>query len=56
MVHGVNESSWDVPTWAPRGSTFLIDPQGTIVDVWEQVKPAGHPGEVLGALRVLSRF
>lgn len=37
-------------------STFLIDPQGTIVHVWEQVKPVGHPGEVLGALRVLSRF
>ena len=32
-------------------TTFLIDPEGTIVKVWEGVKPEGHSQEVLGALR-----
>lgn len=32
-------------------STFLINPSGTIVEVWETVKPLGHPEEVLNALR-----
>lgn len=31
-------------------TTFLIDPQGTIVKVWEGVKPEGHSKEVLEAL------
>lgn len=31
-------------------TTFLIDPQGTIVCVFENVKPAGHSREVLAAL------
>lgn len=34
-------------------STFLVDPEGTIVRVWETVKPAGHPEEVLESLRDL---
>lgn len=34
-------------------STFLIDPQGGIARVWETVKPAGHPDEVLAVLREL---
>jgi peroxiredoxin Q/BCP len=28
-------------------STFVIDPTGTIVHVWDKVKPATHPQEVL---------
>ncbi|WP_322509920.1 thioredoxin-dependent thiol peroxidase [Anaerolinea sp.] len=32
-------------------TTFLIDPQGMIVKVWEGVKPEGHSQEVLEALR-----
>lgn len=31
-------------------STFLIDPSGTVAYVWEKVKPAGHPEEVLTVL------
>jgi peroxiredoxin Q/BCP len=34
-------------------STFLIDQKGTIVHVWETVKPLGHPEEVLSVLRKL---
>lgn len=32
-------------------TTFLIDPQGIIVKVFEGVKPAGHAEEVLAALK-----
>jgi peroxiredoxin Q/BCP len=32
-------------------TTFLIGPDGVIERVWEGVKPAGHAGEVLAALR-----
>ncbi|HEY0787229.1 MAG TPA: peroxiredoxin [Thermoanaerobaculia bacterium] len=34
-------------------NTFLIDPKGTIVRVFEKVKPAGHSDEVLAALAEL---
>jgi peroxiredoxin Q/BCP len=33
-----------------RRNTFLIGPDGRIAHVWEKVKPAGHPEEVLAAL------
>jgi peroxiredoxin Q/BCP len=33
-----------------RRNTFLIGPDGRIARVWEAVKPAGHPEEVLAAL------
>lgn len=32
-------------------STFLVNPEGKVVQVWEKVKPAGHPEEVLTALQ-----
>lgn len=32
-------------------STFLIDPQGKIMHVWEEVKPEGHAEEVLEVLK-----
>lgn len=32
-------------------STFLIDPAGKVVRVWESVKPLGHPDEVLAVLQ-----
>ncbi len=35
-------------------TTFLIDPQGTIAKVFENVKPAEHSAEVLAALAELS--
>ncbi len=32
-------------------STFVIDPEGTIVAVWESVKPLGHAEEVLEIIK-----
>ena len=31
-------------------NTFLIDPTGKVVQVWQKVSPAGHSAEVLAAL------
>lgn len=36
-------------------NTFLIDPQGQLVRVFEKVKPAGHSDEVLAALAELQK-
>lgn len=36
-------------------NTFLIDPQGKLVRVFEKVKPAGHSEEVLAALDELRK-
>jgi peroxiredoxin Q/BCP len=36
-------------------NTFLIDPKGKLVRVFEKVKPASHSEEVLGALDELQR-
>lgn len=36
-------------------NTFLIDPQGNLVRVFEKVKPAGHSDEVLAALAELQK-
>ncbi len=36
-------------------NTFLIDPKGTLVRVFEKVKPAGHSEEVLAALAKLKK-
>ncbi len=32
-------------------STFILDPEGKIIKVWENVKPEGHAQEVLEFLR-----
>jgi peroxiredoxin Q/BCP len=32
-------------------STFLIDPEGILVKVWDNVRTAGHAEEVLGVVR-----
>jgi thioredoxin-dependent peroxiredoxin len=34
-------------------STFLIDADGVVRKVWKSVKPEGHDGQVLGALKAL---
>ncbi len=34
-----------------RRQTFLIDEQGDIEKIWRQVKPEGHPDQVLEAIR-----
>lgn len=36
-------------------NTFLIDPEGKLVRVFEKVKPAGHSDEVLAALAELQK-
>jgi len=36
-------------------NTFIIDPKGNIVKVFEKVKPAGHSEEVLAALATLQK-
>ena len=41
-------------TYSAR-NTFLIDPQGKLVRVFEKVKPAGHSDEVLAALAELQK-
>jgi peroxiredoxin Q/BCP len=35
-------------------TTFIIDARGRIAQVFEKVKPAGHAGEVLAALKQLA--
>jgi thioredoxin-dependent peroxiredoxin len=35
-------------------TTFLIDPQGKIAQVWENVKPANHSQEILAVLQAPS--
>lgn len=34
-------------------TTFLIDPKGTIVKIWENVKVKDHAEDVLNTLRAL---
>lgn len=34
-------------------STFIVDPEGMVVKVWEKVTPAGHADEVEKALKKL---
>jgi peroxiredoxin Q/BCP len=31
--------------------TFLIDPEGTITQMWDNVNPKGHANQVLEAIR-----
>ena len=43
--------SW-IPPYSQR-HTFLVDPEGTLRQVWTAVRPAGHSAEVLAALEAL---
>lgn len=43
--------SWIAP-YSQR-HTFLVDPEGTLRQVWTAVRPAGHSAEVLAALETL---
>ena len=36
--------------WGVKRSTFVIDAEGTVAKVWHNVKPDGHPEQVLAAL------
>ncbi len=40
--------------WGTERSTFLIDPEGTVVKIWRKVKVAGHVEEVLNTLKELA--
>ena len=46
--------TWVIFSHAAR-ETFLIDPNGTIAQVFPDVKPAGHSAEVLAALDKLQK-
>jgi len=41
--------------WGIERTTFLIDPAGVVVHVFEKVKPEGHGEEVAAALAALPR-
>ena len=36
--------------WGTARRTFLVDPEGRVARVWEQVKPQGHAAEIVAAL------
>ncbi|ADV65833.1 peroxiredoxin [Deinococcus maricopensis] len=52
-VYGVLEDAVveDEETRRLKRQTFLIDPQGVVVEHWTEVDPNTHAGEVLAALR-----
>ena len=51
-----DEEKKAVEAYGVRGRTsFLINPEGTIVKVYENVKPEGHAAEVLKDLHELQR-
>jgi peroxiredoxin Q/BCP len=54
-AYGVLEAKklYGKPVIGTNRSTFLIDPEGRIAKIWRDVRPAGHAGEVLGALTAL---
>ena len=57
--HGAADTwgTWQLKTRYGRSymgvarTTFLVDPGGRIARTWERVRPEGHAGEVLAALR-----
>jgi peroxiredoxin Q/BCP len=46
----VEKSMYGRTYWGNARTTFIIDPDGTVAQVLEKVKPAGHDDLVLGAL------
>lgn len=46
----VEKQNYGKTYWGTARTTFLVDPQGSIVRVWSKVKPEGHAAEVLAAL------
>ena len=44
----------DVAASHPKRISYLIDPEGMIVKVYDPVKPADHPAEVLADLETLA--
>lgn len=46
----VEKQNYGRTYWGTARSTFLVDPEGTIVRTWPKVKPEGHAADVLAAL------
>ncbi len=46
----VEKQNYGKTYWGTARSTFLVDPDGRIAQVWNKVKPGGHAAEVLAAL------
>jgi len=47
----VEKSSYGKTSWGIARSTFLVDPDGRIAQVWPKVTVDGHAAEVLETLR-----
>jgi peroxiredoxin Q/BCP len=46
----VEKQNYGKTYWGTARTTFLVDPNGRIAQVWNKVKPEGHAAEVLAAL------
>jgi thioredoxin-dependent peroxiredoxin len=46
----VEKHNYGKTYWGTARTTFLVDPEGRIAQVWPKVKPQGHAAEVLAAL------
>jgi peroxiredoxin Q/BCP len=46
----VEKQNYGRTYWGTARTTFLVDPNGRIAQVWNKVKPQGHAAEVLAAL------
>jgi peroxiredoxin Q/BCP len=46
----VEKQNYGKTYWGTARTTFLVDPEGRIAQVWNKVKPQGHAAEVLAAL------
>jgi len=51
----VQRSMMGRTTWGVARTTFIIDPQGTVAQVFPNVKVQGHSQAVLAALRAMAR-
>ena len=46
----VEKQNYGRTYWGTARTTFLVDPNGRIAQVWNKVKPEGHAVQVLAAL------
>jgi len=46
----VEKQNYGKTYWGTARTTFLVDPEGSIVRTWSKVKPEGHAAEVLAAI------
>jgi len=50
----VEKTNYGKSYWGISRTTFLIDPDGKVAQVWPKVKVDGHAAEVLDALRAFA--